>query len=207
MTDLAEPLATNRYDDDILAIEQRIAARALPASPIAFYGSSSFRLWKSLNLDLGSLDLVNLGFGGGTNASGVFYFDRVVMPVRPKTIVLYFGENDISNDGLSSETAFSDFCRLQGRIATQLPDCRVFVLSAKQSPTKWMYEDVIRAYNDKVGGWCKASGRVTFIDVTAALLGENGRPIGRYYEPDLIHLNGSGYAVWSTILRNVPGLI
>ncbi len=48
---------------------------------------------------------------------------------------------------------------------------------------------------------------VTFIDVTNALLGETGRPLFRYYEPDLIHLNGNGYAVWTGILRSVPGLL
>ena len=203
----AHDLQTTRYDDDILAIEQRIRSQAFPQHPIAFYGSSSFRLWKGVNADFGSLDIANLGFGGGTNASGVFYFQRVVAPLKPRTIVLYFGENDISNDGLSSETAFSDFLRLQEQIRTFLPGCRTFVLSAKQSPTKWLYEDVVRDYNSKASAWCEATDGVTFVDVTTALLGESGRPIFRFYEPDLIHLNGMGYAAWSGILRKVPGLL
>ncbi len=207
MQALADELVTTRYDDDILAIEQRIRSRSFPQNPIAFYGSSSFRLWKSMNADLGSLDVANLGFGGGTNASGVFYFQRVVAPAKPRTIVLYFGENDISNDGLSSETAFADFLRLQDQIRTHVPGCRTFVLSAKQSPTKWLYEDVVRHYNERVSAWCAGADGVTFIDVTNALLGETGRPLFRYYEPDLIHLNGNGYAVWTGILRSVPGLL
>lgn len=207
MRTTADDLTTTRYDDDILAIEQRIRSNGFPDRPIAFYGSSSFRLWKSMHADLGSLDIANLGFGGGTNASGVFYFQRVIAPLQPRTIVLYFGENDISNDGLSSETAFADFLRLQEQIRTQIPDCRIFVLSAKQSPTKWLYEDVVRDYNAKVSAWCAKAGGVSFIDVTTALLGESGRPIFRFYEPDLIHLNGNGYAVWSSILRHVPGML
>lgn len=203
----AEDLTTTRYDDDIVAIEQRIRSKTFPANPIAFYGSSSFRLWKGMNADLGSLEIANLGFGGGTNASGIFYFPRVVAPLKPRTIVLYFGENDISNDGLASETAFADFLRLQQLIGTHLPGCRIFVLSAKQSPTKWLYEDVVRDYNARLSAWCAKTDGVTFIDVTAALLGETGRPAFRYYEPDLIHLNGNGYAVWSGILRSIPGLL
>ncbi len=203
----ADDIQTTRYDDDILAIEQRIRAQSFPSHPIAFYGSSSFRLWKSMHADLGSLDIANIGFGGGTNASAVFYFPRVVAPLKPRTIALYFGENDISNDGLSSDTAFADFLRLQDLIATHLSGCRTFVLSAKQSPTKWLYADVVRDFNARVSDWCSKDGRATYVDVGTALLGETGRPAFRYYEPDLIHLNGNGYAVWSDILRRVPGLL
>ncbi len=58
---------------------------------------------------------------------GLYYFRRVVAPLQPRTIVLYFGENDISNDGLSSDMAFSDFLRLQEPIRSvrsRLPDLR-----------------------------------------------------------------------------------
>jgi lysophospholipase L1-like esterase len=206
MMDLAGLTATTPYEDDILAIQNRLAIRPLPTKPIAFFGSSSFRLWRSMNADLGSLDVVNLGFGGGTNASAAFYFERVFAPLNPSKIVLYFGENDISNDGLTGEIAFRDFCRLQELIAAKFPAARVFVLSAKQSPTKWLYEDVVRSYNALVAEWCERDRRYMFVDVTSPLLGINGRPIGRYYEPDLIHLNMAGYAVWTDLLRRLPGL-
>lgn len=61
----AEDLTTTRYDDDIVAIEQRIRSKTFPANPIAFYGSSSFRLWKGMNADLGSLEIANLASAAG----------------------------------------------------------------------------------------------------------------------------------------------
>ena len=33
-------------------------------APIIFYGSSTIRLWKSLNEDFKDVDVINLGFGG-----------------------------------------------------------------------------------------------------------------------------------------------
>ena len=54
--------------------------------------------------------------------------------------------------------------------------------------------------------WCGNSGEATFVDVSKVLLGENGRPISRYYQPDFIHLNAGGYALWTDILARTPNV-
>ena len=36
--------------------------------------------------------------------------------------------------------------------------------------------------------------------------GVGGRPMGRYYEPDGVHLNAAGYALWADVLASVIGL-
>lgn len=194
-------IQTAHYDDDVNAVLAQIRRRALPAAPIAFFGSSSFRLWHNMAEDLNSLDAVNLGFGGGTNASGLHYIDTLLTPLNPAKIVLYFGENDISNDGLSANTSFGHFKELYTQIRLRLPDAPVFFLSAKQSPTKWIYSDVVEQYNCIVEQYCRDQKSLTFVNVTDALLGENGRPIGSCYIGDGVHLSPTGYARWVHVLK------
>lgn len=198
---------SNLYDDDALAALAQLERRGRPAAPIAFYGSSSFRLWRSLAADLRCLSAVNLGFGGGTCASALHYFDRLLEPLNPNKVVLYFGENDISNDGLTGELTYAAYGELLQRIRTALPNAKVFALSAKQSPAKWLFSDEVDAFNCLLERHCNESGQAQYVDVTSALMGTNGRPLFRCYEPDLIHLNAQGYGSWAAVLTAVPGLL
>jgi lysophospholipase L1-like esterase len=202
-----DDIQTALYDDDVNAVLAQISRHTLPAAPIAFYGSSSFRLWQNIATDLNSLDVVNLGFGGGTNASGLHYIDRLLTPLRPAKIVLYFGENDISNDGLSAKTSFENFRKLLEQITVSVPGVPVFFLSAKQSPTKWIYCDVIEEFNDLAEEYCDNHSSLTYVNVTDVLLGENGRPIGGYYISDGVHLNPAGYSRWAKVLHEQPNLL
>lgn len=200
-------IQTNRYEDDVFSVLAQLKRRNLPEAPIAFYGSSSFRFWLNMATDLESLDIVNLGFGGGTNASGLHYFDTLLTPLKPSKVVLYFGENDISNDGLSAATTMRNFIALHAQIMTHLPDVPVYFLSAKQSPTKWIFSDEVAHFNELAAAYCVDNPSIQYIDVTSILLGENGRPMMRYYIEDGIHLNGAGYAEWAGIIRSETDLL
>ena len=206
MFEFPEDIGTTRYEDDVLAVLGALQRRRLPKQPIAFYGSSSFRFWQSMISDLDCADIVNLGFGGGTFRSGLHHFDRLLAPLQPKKVVIYFGENDISNDGLSAQSTLANMRALHERIRSEFPEARTFFLSAKQSPTKWPYHDVVTEFNACAKAYCAGTGDADFIDVTTPLLGEHGRPIGKLYVEDWVHLNALGYARWAKILLAHPGL-
>ncbi|MDE1949200.1 MAG: hypothetical protein KGI35_11335 [Burkholderiales bacterium] len=201
-----DDIGTARHDDDVGAVLAAIRQRGLPPAPIAFYGSSSFRLWQSMAADLGCLDVVNLGFGGATHASALHHLDRLLTPLRPTRVVLYFGENDISADGLDARSTLGGLRALLDAIRQRMAATPVFVLSAKQSPTKWTYADVVAEFNRLAAEHCRGLDGVHPVDVTSVLLGAHGRPLGRHYQDDLIHLNASGYLQWARILRAQPGL-
>lgn len=206
MYDFPADIGTTRYEDDVLAVLGALQRRRLPQHPIAFYGSSSFRFWQSMAIDLDCADIVNLGFGGGTYRSGLHHFDRLLAPLQPKKVVIYFGENDISNDGLSAQSTLSNMKALHDRIRRCLPEAKTFFLSAKQSPTKWLYHDVVADFNARAEAYCSGAADVGYIDVTTPLMGEHGRPIGKLFVEDWVHLNALGYARWAKVLRAHPGL-
>ncbi|WP_312794635.1 GDSL-type esterase/lipase family protein [Tianweitania sp.] len=207
MYDFPPTLGTNRHENDIYAILAQLERNGVPRAPIAFYGSSSIRLWTGLTGDLKSLDVVNLGFGGGTFLSGIHYMERLLLPLNPTKIVLYFGENDIANDGLTARSTFSNFLILREQISERLPTARVFILSTKQSPARWLYSDEVDRFNTLCADWCSSRTDTCWIDVGTGLLGENGRPMSRLFLPDLIHMNPAGYAIWAHVLKSSPGLL
>ncbi len=89
------------YEDEVRMLEREREADPGPADPVAFYGSSSIRLWDDIAADLGDPRIVNLGFGGSTLAACAHYFGRVVVPYRPRSVVVYAGDNDLG-DGRST---------------------------------------------------------------------------------------------------------
>ncbi|AAK90830.2 lysophospholipase [Agrobacterium tumefaciens] len=206
MYDFPASIGTNRYDSDVVAVLTRLQRLGLPDDPIAFYGSSSFRLWNSLAEDLNSLNVVNLGFGGGTFLSAIHYMGQLLVPLKPRQTLLYFGENDIASDGQTAETAFRHFQTLMNRISEGLPQTRLYILAIKPSPARWIYRDEFDRFNRLTQAWCENRYKVTWLDLSGDLLGENGLPMFRYYQPDLVHLNAAGYAVWAQSLKAALGM-
>jgi lysophospholipase L1-like esterase len=207
MYDFPASIGTSRHENDIITVLARLELLGLPADPIAFFGSSSFRIWNSIAEDLGSLDVVNLGFGGGTFLSGIHYLDQLLAPLKPRRVALYFGENDIASDGLTVQTTFRHLKVLRERISEVLPQSEVFVLSIKDSPGRWIYHHEFAEFNRLASDWCNERADTTWIEASTGLIGENGLPMFRYYMPDLVHMNSAGYAVWSSALRGVQGLL
>ncbi|MCZ7853519.1 GDSL-type esterase/lipase family protein [Agrobacterium salinitolerans] len=206
MYDFPANIGTSRHENDIITALVRLQRIGLPDNPIAFYGSSSFRIWGSIAEDLGSLDIVNLGFGGGTYLSASHYMHQLLVPLKPNRVVLYFGENDIASDGLKAQTSLRHLHDLRDGIYRALPQADVFVVAIKHSPARWIYRHEFDLFNQMSRDWCDSSERTTWLDPNAGLIGENGLPMFRYYLPDLVHLNAAGYAVWSEALRKTLGL-
>lgn len=198
------PPPETRYDDDIVGICDQLRRRGRDRPALALFGSSSFRLWWRVAEDLESVDLVNLGFGGGTAASALRYFDRLFDTLRPGRLALYFGENDISNEGLTAAAALARVLELRQRLTDTLGPVEVHCLSVKHSPSRWIYRREFNAFNAALAEACAATPQTGFIDVTSPLLGTNGLPIGACYQPDGLHLNAAGYLRWAHVLRSSP---
>jgi hypothetical protein len=114
--------------------------RLHPPKPgtIVFTGSSSINCWHTLADDMQPLDVINRGLGGSQIAHVNQYARRIVIPYRPRAVVLYAGENDLSWPwSKSPNTVLHDFKRFVEIIHAELPDTRICYLSMKPSPLRW----------------------------------------------------------------------
>jgi lysophospholipase L1-like esterase len=197
----AEPADDDKWEKDIAAFEAQDAKSPPPKNGVLFVGSSSIRLWK-LDESFPDLKAINRGFGGSEVADAVRYAKRIVLPHRPRIVVIYAGDNDIAN-GKPPEQVFSDLKEFVRVVHCALPDTKIIYIDIKPSIKRWALIEKIRAANRLIREHIDAerSDKLGFLDIEQAMLGDNGRPRAELLQEDGLHLNAKGYEVWAKLLR------
>lgn len=178
-------------------------AEAPPApGAILFTGSSSIRLWETLERDMAPLRVLNRGFGGAHLDHVRHFADRIVTPYAPRAIVLYAGDNDIAA-GKSPETVEADFRALVERIRSAQPEVPIYFLTIKPSPQRWSFWPAMRQANERIAAIAALDPTIHVIDVSTPLLRgrTGGPPPARLFVADGLHLSETGYALWTEAVR------
>ncbi len=196
---LADPA---RWRQEIGQLTQADVTNPPARGGVVFVGSSSIRLWTTLQQDFPGLNVSNRGFGGSNLGDSVFYLDRLVLPHEPRVVVLYAGENDLAG-GMAPEKVAADFDRFRERIHAALPETRIIFLSCKPSPSRRRHLEKFQRANALISAACARDPRCTFVDVYAAMLGADGQPRPDIFVGDRLHMNGAGYAIWVRLLMPV----
>ena len=90
-----------RWEEAIAAFEQQDKISPPPQDGIVFVGSSSIRLW-DVKKAFPDLPGINRGFGGSHMGDSDHFADRIVIPYKPRVVVVFAGGNDIAS-GTSPE--------------------------------------------------------------------------------------------------------
>jgi hypothetical protein len=192
----ADPL---RFAADIAAFERADKTNPPPKDAILFTGSSSIARWKTLAQDFPGHQVINRGFGGSHLSDCVFYFDRIVTPYQPRTIVLFAGVNDI-HAGKTPQEVFEDFKAFAGKVRSALPSARLDYISIGISPSRWNDFERVKEANRLIRDCIRKDDRCAFIDILPAMLGPDGRPNPELFVSDRLHPNASGYRIWQSII-------
>lgn len=166
---------------------------------VVFVGSSSIVKWKSLKNDF-PFAVINRGFGGSELADSVAYIDQIVIPYKPRAVVLYAGDNDIAA-GKSPEKVLADFQSFRTKLHKALPAASLYYLSIKYSPSRAKFQAAMQRANELIAADCAKSAGCHFVDVNAAMLGADGRPRPELFESDQLHMKASTYALWTNMLQ------
>jgi lysophospholipase L1-like esterase len=187
------------YEAEVRALEQACTMHPLPPDPAVFYGSSSITLWRTLARDLGSTRAVNLGFGGSTLEACVWFFDRLVPPTHPASLVVYAGDNDLA-DGQTPRQVRNRFEMLVVKVERKLRQIPFGFISIKPSPARFGLLDRIADANEMIRQTLAGRPRSFYIDVFWPMLGPDGHPRSDLFLDDALHLSPAGYQLWATIL-------
>jgi lysophospholipase L1-like esterase len=186
------------YEAEVSDLVASLAARPV-ANPAVFYGSSSIRLWPSLAGDLGDDRAVNAAFGGSTLAACAHFFERIVPPLRPASLVVYAGDNDLG-DGRSPEDVLASFRELAGDVERCCGGIPFGFISIKPSPARVAILERIRRTNELVRAEIERRPHGFFIPVFDAMLRE-GKPRPELFLDDGLHLGPAGYELWTHLLE------
>lgn len=191
------------FEAEIRAFERLDSIEKPAKGQILLYGSSTMRLWKTYKKDLDGYKVVNRGFGGSQMSDAVFYFDRVVLPLAPSWILLYEGDNDLSNGKKSPEQVLRDFITFMHLVEQKLPGTKVAIYSLRPSIARESLMPQQRQLNKFFKKYCRKHRKSAFfIDAYDLLLTPAGKPDADYLDADTLHLNAKGYEVWAKVTRD-----
>ena len=168
---------------------------------ILFTGSSSIRMWNSLQSDFPKYNIVNRGFGGSQTSDLLYFFDKLILPYNPKKIFIYEGDNDLSvgksPDQILS-TMDSVITMIRQKVSTTVP---IYLISPKPSISRWHLKDKYIEFNSRMSEMASTKKKVYFIDVWTPALDEDGTVIKDIFLEDGLHMNAKGYAIWVKAVR------
>ena len=168
---------------------------------ILFVGSSSFRMWNTMETDLAPLPVINRGFGGSTMANLNHFRERVVAPYKPDLVVIYEGDNDLTG-GTTPDQFLENCAEFRQWLAAELPGTNICFLSIKPSPARIKHWTNMQIANAMLSKWAAEIPGVYYLDVASALL-KDGAIDEALFLNDGIHLNAAGYEQWTRLIRPV----
>jgi len=192
--------APNPWTRDIEQFERMDRENPPPQNAILFIGDSNIRLWTMLEEDMDGLTVINRGFGGSQSGDLPLYADRIILPYRPKTIVVGSGNNDV-NAGVATDITVSNYHELIILVHEALPETRMFLLSTKPSPGAPEKIPIKGALNPEIEKIAAQYDFVEYINVFDPLYDKDGHLSDDLYIYDRGHLNENGYAIWTPIIK------
>ena len=157
-------------------------------------------MWDSLSVDFAPIPVLNHGFGGSTLPEVIHYADRIIFKSQPELIVLYCGENDIS-EGASAQEVLDSYKKLDELISQKLPESHVIYISMKPSLARWNLWNPYKKGNALIQNYLKDKKNRHYIDCSEVMLNENNLPEGSIFIQDGLHMNKDGYERWTNLIR------
>ena len=190
------------WDNDIKSFEQLDRSVAYSDKSILFVGSSSIRLWSSLEKDMAPYPVIQRGFGGSKLSDLVVYASRIIDP-HPYRAIVIFVANDItgSKEDKSPDEVASLFSNVLKTIRKTHPDTPVFWIEITPTPSRWQVWPSIQKANALIKNICINKKNAYFINTDFAFLNEKGVPRNYLFREDRLHLTEKGYAVWTEIIK------
>lgn len=198
------------YVDSVNAVSARFEkqVRSLQDAPckpggIVFTGSSSIRLWKTLSTDFPELPTCNTGFGGSTLPELLKYLPELILSQKPKALVIYCGENDISLPYSTVHDILDQFQHLVDSLNLHVPNIPIWYISIKPSLLSRSYLEKQNCLNTEIQSMLAAqpNPRWHFVDIRPYMLNPLGEPRPELFLRDGLHMNESGYKIWKEVLQ------
>lgn len=194
----AKPFA--KWEKEIAAMEAGDRKSPPPTGGIVFIGSSTVRMWKSLDTDYPGQPVINRGFGGSQIVDATHYLPRIVFPLQPRVIFLRSGTNDI-HAGKSPGKVFSDYKDFVAAIHARLPDTEIIFIGL--APTIARITEIEK--NNQLGAlvrdYSASNAKLKYIDCATLTLGPDGQPRAELFLPDKLHFSAAGYRLLAEKVR------
>ena len=168
---------------------------------ILFYGSSSIRLWRSIEDDMAPRPVIQRGYGGARLSDAKGFVHRVVHPHAARAIVVFIA-NDIDGrpNQPTPERVGEMFGELLANIREAHPTTPVLWVEVTPTPARFDLWPLVQQASDEIAARCEDDENAHFVRTADAYLA-GGVPNADLFKRDGIHQNAEGYAVWAGLIH------
>ena len=192
---------TTPFYNEIEAFKKQDIVSPPPKNAIVFVGSSSFKMWSNVQDYFPRHTIINRGFGGSSLPDAIRYASDIIIPYKPKQVVVYCGENDFTADGVNTEIVFNRFTTLFEIIRKDLPKTHILFVSIKPSPSRLKYMPEMVKANAMIKNYLNNNRRTGYVDVFSKMLLADETPMPDIFKADKLHMNEGGYAIWQKAIK------
>ena len=189
-----------RWEKEISAYETQDRANPPKKGGVLFIGSSTVRLWKTLEKDFAGHLVLNRGFGGSQIEDSTHFAERIIFPYEPRLVVLRAGGNDI-HAGKTPERVFADFQAFVARVHARLPRSPIVYVSICPVPSRWPERDACRKLNELVAGYVKERPYLRYVETYDMVLDADGQARAELFAADRLHFSPAGYRLLADRVR------
>jgi lysophospholipase L1-like esterase len=194
----------NRFEKNVQAYEATDRTNPPSLGAILLVGDSQFFRWKTVAEDLPEYTIVNRGIDSFQTSDLVHFAERLVLPYKPRMIILHVGGNDVHN-GRSPEQILSDFKLFTAKVRAHLPAVPIAFSSLTPGPGRWDEASQRKETNRLIKEYIGTQANLLFIDLWDAMLTPDGKPREDIWVADRVHPNHEGYLIRVRIMRPLLG--
>jgi lysophospholipase L1-like esterase len=194
----------NRFEKSVQAYEAADKSTFPPRGAILLVGDSQFFRWQTLAEDLPEYTIINRGIDAFQFSDVLYFADRIVLPYKPRMIILHIGGNDVHN-GKTAERVLADFKTFVARVRAVQPNIPIAFSSITPGPGRWDEADRRKRTNQLIKDYMATQKNLHFIDLWGAMLTSDGKPREDLWVEDRIHPNHAGYLLRVKIMRPLLG--
>lgn len=183
-----------RWEEEIKQLKVRVNRQSDQENLIAFYGSSSIRLWSDLSKDLSPHNVINLGFGGSSYYWCDYFFDEIFKGLRPSQTILYAGDNDLGS-GTPQTEILQHLRSILNKLKKINSEMIIAVIGIKPSPERHYLRNRIENLNEAIVELMEEIGG-HYINIYSKMLDSNDQYRPELFLEDNLHMNEGGYEIW-----------
>lgn len=177
---------------------EEIAENPPAEEGILFAGSASIWMWDTAKW-FPDHATINRGFGGSMISDSTYFAYRMIIPHKPKVIVMYSGENDVTG-GKPLDIMAEHFREFVSTIRGSLPHTPIVYVSIRPSNRNWDWVPKFREANKLIEAITVKDEMLYYVDVDTPMIGANGKPRPELYQEDDWHPSEACYELWTSLV-------
>lgn len=194
--------AVERWEREVQELEALDKRETYPDDAVLFIGSSSIRLWKTIEEDMQPYAAIRRGYGGAKFTDLAVFAERLIKPHNFKALVVFVA-NDIT--GGVNDTPMDDLDQLVRHVIevgkSHQSNAPIFLIEVTPTPSRFAAWTKIRKLNHQLRELALTEPNVYFIATAEYVMDADKQPQASLFVEDRLHLNRDGYQLWTRLIK------